>query len=62
MTKFQTIQLSNFLTDQKFTKGCSSLREYERAKQYLFPVGRPDPFPELSYVEVIHFVSNWLKV
>jgi hypothetical protein len=62
MTKFQTIQLSNFLTEQKFTKGCSSLREYERAKQYLFPANRPDPIPELCYVEAIQFVSDWLKV
>jgi hypothetical protein len=62
MTKFQTIQLSNFLTDQKFIKGCSSLREYERAKRFLFPADRPDPIPELNYIETIQFVSEWLKV
>jgi len=62
MTKFQTIQLTNFLTEQKFVKGCSDLREYERAKKFLFPFGRPDPIPELCYVEAISFVSEWLKV
>jgi hypothetical protein len=62
MTKFQTIQLTNFLTEQNFKKGCSDIREYERAKQYLFPTTRPDPIPELSYAETIFFVSEWLKV
>ena len=62
MTKFQTIQLTNFLTEQNFVKGCSSIREYERAKKFLFPVGRQDPIPELCYVEAITFVSDWLKV
>lgn len=63
MTKFQTMQLTNFLTEQKFIKGCGSDREYERAKRLLFPAdGRPDPIPELSYVETISFVCDWLKV
>ncbi len=62
MTKFQTVQLVNFLTDQKFKKGCSDIREYERAKKYIFPVGRPDPIPELNYIETIRYISEWLKV
>jgi len=62
MTKFQTMQLTNFLTEQKFKKGCSDLSEYERAKKYLFPVGRPYPFPDLDYNEGISFLVDWLKV
>ena len=62
MTKFQTIQLTNFLTEQKFAKDCSDLREYERAKKYLFPVGRPEPIADLDYSEMIKFITDWLKV
>ena len=62
MTKFQTIQLTNFLAEQKFKKGCSDLREYERAKQFLFPVGRPDPYPDIAYNEGINFLIDYLKV
>ena len=62
MTKFQTIQIANFLTEQKFVKGCSDLREYERAKKYLFPFDRPDPLQDLDYAETVQFVTDWLKV
>src|SRR4030042_15739 len=62
MTKFQTIQLTNFLTEQNFAKGCSSIQEYERAKKLLFPFCRPDPIPELNYTEMIFFIVDWLKV
>ena len=62
MTKFQTIQLTNFLTEQNFKKGCSDLREYERAKKYLFPFDRPYPLPDLNYDETVKFLTDFLKV
>lgn len=62
MTKFQKIQLTNFLTEQKFTMGCSDLREYERAKRYLFPFDRPDPIADLDYLETVKFITDWLEV
>ena len=62
MTKFQTIQLTNFLNKQKFTKGCSDILEYERAKKYLFPAGRPDPISDLDYNDANKFLIDYLKV
>jgi len=62
MTKFQTIQLINFLKEQKFTIGCLDIREYERAKKYLFPYLKKPPIENLDYDETIGFLVEYLKV
>lgn len=62
MTKFTSLQLINFLKEQKFTIGCSDFREYERAKKYLFPCLRKAPIENLDYDEAIGFLADYLKV
>jgi len=63
MTKFQEVQLTRFLDQQGFKKGCSSLREYERAKSLLFPFGRiEDPIKDLPHGETCFFLAEFLKV
>jgi len=62
MTAFQKAQLTIFMEEQKFKKGCSDLREYERAKRYLLPWDRPSPIPDLDFNETISFIIDFLRV